>query len=92
MSFSYHWLFHNRRYDKYFGPADNNENIAIKDSNGTLVFNKPTAKRDTGFYQCFASNTGGVAASRKIYLRKTCKKNIPIGDLLIINYITYIYF
>ena len=77
MIYSYFWIYN----DAPFDPSGNDGRIAIQPGSGTLIFARPLA-RDEAYYQCFANNTAGTAATVKINLRQASK----FSNLCIIYY------
>ncbi|KAK3708271.1 hypothetical protein RRG08_023673 [Elysia crispata] len=58
-----------KRADAVFSPEGNEDRVVQMRDEGTIIINRPEDK-DEGFYQCFAKNNFGVAATIKFNLRQ----------------------
>ncbi|GFO17116.1 neural cell adhesion molecule l1 [Plakobranchus ocellatus] len=71
----YYWT----RADKDFAPEGNEDRVVKLLDEGTIIINRPEDK-DEGFYQCFARNSFGIAATIKFNLRQAKLKEFPISN------------
>ncbi|RUS77552.1 hypothetical protein EGW08_014681 [Elysia chlorotica] len=66
------------RADTVFSPEGNEDRVVQMRDEGTIIINRPEDK-DEGFYQCFAKNSFGVAASIKFNLRQAKLKSFSFS-------------
>lgn len=69
------------RADKDINPSGNEDRYVQMQDEGTIIINRPEDK-DEGFYQCFAENHYGRAASIKFNMREAKLKSFNIAPAL----------
>ncbi|GFR81010.1 neural cell adhesion molecule L1-like protein [Elysia marginata] len=70
-----------KRADEVFSPEGNEDRVVQMRNEGTIIINRPEDK-DEGFYQCFAENSFGRAATIKFNLRQAKLKGFNIAPAL----------
>lgn len=73
--YRYRW----KRNEIDFNPSGNDARVVQLPNVGTLVINSPEDK-DEGIFQCFAINSFGTSASKKINLRQAKLEDFAYAD------------